>query len=870
MKKLITIFVLVGTLLCSMSNTAFAFSKPLTETYNNLNSSREISAQIEDEPIAIVDNQDTNIVQTKVEFTNIIEPVRFELDDELKYDLQFTAVDNFDYMVISFVSTQGVTLNSYKSLTLEYNETVAPISISFDLTNFTSKFDIALNYNEVELEKIFVIFDVIEENRIVQTEKVTISAFFTNHGTFISSYGDIFAYDKYISYLHENNYITDSDVKKAHKKMTELQVIDEKTKSETSVFDFWDSDDLITYFNPKSQSVSSIPAKDYLVISQSKLEGINNSQTVSLMSTSTVGPICPPSVKVTRTIVALSAGEQLQVYGYVQWTDIDGVLHPARNIEVQIMDEDVTFDDAIKTIYTNNNGYYSAIINNQNDAIENGCDIYIRVNLSNDDFEITPNAVSSIFSDGYHITTTVTQNVTTSQQEEISIKVGEDYYGSFSIHQAMVVGYYYYNQMNDGQTNTISIKYPHNKISDSDWNIDYVRISYDDYCDWDVILHELGHQVAAEINVDAFFTDSHSGSQNLMEDYGKAKGIKGSWSEGWATYFSLASQKYFNSYVTTISDIINVADDAYTDLSFEDSGTYKRGLHRDYSTYTGCGEGNEAAVSYVLFYLVYRAGLTHQELWNIAAESACNRFSDFIETLYNSVDKSFYTVIGTLLEEQNIADKPDIRTSIFSRNTPGTFYWTPVDTTDSASGSYQYHNGAVITFFDEDYNIVMESPIHASSSGVYGVTINSALWRVLDLEITGDSFYWCIATSQNDNPATGPYYSTFHKAYFIEDISTIEETNVQYTGYLAAYDDVIYKFVAPTSGDYTFFSSGDTDVNATIYLDSKLEGNDITDDDSGEGLNFLHERYLSAGTTIYLKIGGYRDATGYFSVTAIR
>lgn len=819
MKKLITMFLIIGILLCSMSNTVFAFSESaVSKTNGNFASSNETFTQADNKAIEAIDKYNVSIVQPKVEFTNIVESIRFETGDELKYELQLNVVDSFDYIVASFVSSQGVALNNYESITLDYSETVAPLSLVFNLNDYTSKCNIVLNYNDVEFEKIFIIVDVIEENTIVQTEKFTISAFFTNYGTFISNYGNLFAYDKYISYLYENNYITNDDVKKAHKRMTEIQVIDEKSKSEYSVLGDLEPNDMITYYNAKTESVSAIPADDYEVVTQGRLDMLNENQEVSLMATSTSGIVHSPSVRITRSITALSGGNQLKVYGYVYWTDIDGVSYPAREMEVQIMDEDVALDDARGTVYTNNNGYYTATIDNQNDIFENGCDIYVRINLSNSDFEIVSGVVSSIFSDGYYITTTVTENVTTSQSQVSYSGTGEEHYRCLSIHQAMVVGYYYYDAMNDGNTNTISIKYPHDDGSDSNSFTDYIRISYADYCDWDVIIHELGHQVATKINVDASFGEEHMGGENLMERYGKSKGIKGAWSEGWATYFSLAAQKYYNTHVVTISNITNVADTAYTSLSFDDSGDYYAGVHRDYSSYVGCGEGNEAAVTYVLFYLVYRAGLTHQELWDIAKESSCDRFSDFIKTLYDSVDESFYNEIGILLEEQNIADTPDVRTSIFSRSTPGTFYWDPVDTTDGASGNYQYYNDAVITFFDDNYNIVMESPIHASASGVYGVSINSALWRVLDLEITGDSFYWCIVTSQNDNPGTGPYYSTFHKAYFAEDITaTATNAHMQYDGYLDVFDGAAYEFVVAIPKIYTFYSTGNIDVSETIY-----------------------------------------------------
>lgn len=504
-----------------------------------------------------------------------------------------------------------------------------------------------------------------------------------------------------------------------------------------------------------------------------KLSNVSETSVEALSTAS--GTIVSPSISISRTITALASGNQLMVYGYVRWTDIEGNTHPARNIEVQIMDEDVQFDDTRATVYTNNNGYYTANIDNQNDIFESGCDIYIRVNTANGDFEIGSGVLSTIFADGYYFITPVTEDVTTSQSLVTYSGSGTEAYGALSIHQALVAGYYYYEAMNDDDVNTIDIVYPGEEGSWSNSTFDLINIEYDDYCDWDVILHELGHQVATQINVDAAFYDGHYGDENLTERYGKSKGIEGAWSEGWASYFSMAAQNYYNSQVATISNVTNAVDNAYIDLLFNPTETmYSAGVNIDYSTYSGYGEGNESAVAYVLLYLVESVGLSHQELWDIAKESACSNLSDFMQTLYQNVDISLYSEIGLLLEAQNIADSPLVKTSVFSRTEPGTFYWVAADTKDVHMGTeyeqYSYYNDVVITFFDEDYNMVLQSSVISSALGTYGVPINSVLWNILVSEIESEVFYWCILTSQNSEPCTGPYYSSFQKAYFDDGI----------------------------------------------------------------------------------------------------
>lgn len=477
MKKLITMFLVVCILLCNISFSVSALSESSAETNSKLDYSKEISTQLENNTAEVVDNSGFSTAQPKVVFNNGGEPVRFEVGDELTYELQIDVHDSFDYIVASFVSSQGITLDSYEGIAMKYSESIAPLNLSFGLNDNAQEVGITLNYNDVMFEKIFVIFDIIEDNEIVQTEKVTISALFTSYGAFVSNYGNIFAYDKYISYLYENNYITDADVKIAHKEMTEIQAIDDEMIGEHLELATLEPNDIVKYYDAETRSVLSISARDYDVVSLNRLDAINENQEISLMATTTAGTIHSPSIRIDRTITALSNGDQLRVFGYVYWTDIDGVRHPARNIEVQIMDEDTTFDDTLKTVYTDNNGYYIATVDNQNDVFESGCDIYIRVNLSNSDFEIVSGFVSSIFSEGYYMTTEVTDNVTESKPKITYGNEGEDHYRSLSIHQAMVVGYYYYDKMNDGSTNTVSIKYPHDGGSDSETITDYIRIS---------------------------------------------------------------------------------------------------------------------------------------------------------------------------------------------------------------------------------------------------------------------------------------------------------------------------------------------------------------------------------------------------------
>ena len=296
--------------------------------------------------------------------------------------------------------------------------------------------------------------------------------------------------------------------------------------------------------------------------------------------------------------------------------------------------------------------------------------------------------------------------------------------------------------------------------SNSFW--DLLNIEYDDYCDWDVILHELGHQVATQINVDASFYDSHGMLENLSETYGKSKGIKGAWSEGWASYFSMVAQNYYSSRVANISNIVNVADNAYTDLAFASSDTsYTIGLSHSYDKGgdVGYGEGNEAAVTYVLLHLVEEGILTHQELWNIAKKSSCDNFSKFMQMLYKEVAVSKYSAIGTLLESQNIADDPFSSTVTYSKTTPGTFKWECAEVLGT-----KYRNQFRVVFWDANYNKVFETGLVTSDADNKSLKLSKTQWEKLVKAALNGVFYWSLATYQTSSPSTGPYYSGFIKS----------------------------------------------------------------------------------------------------------
>ena len=122
---------------------------------------------------------------------------------------------------------------------------------------------------------------------------------------------------------------------------------------------------------------------------------------------------------------------------------------------------------------------------------------------------------------------------------------------------------------------------------------------------------------------------------------------------------------------------------------------------------------------------------------------------------------------------------------------------------------------------------------------------------------------------------TSPYRSTddctLYAKWLTEEQmfeqATEMQLNTNYTVNITAYGQKGYfVFTAPTSGYYGFYSTNNEfDTFGYLYDSSRNEIK--SDDDSGEGNNFLISKYMEAGETCYLVAGALSDSnTGSFDV----
>lgn len=112
----------------------------------------------------------------------------------------------------------------------------------------------------------------------------------------------------------------------------------------------------------------------------------------------------------------------------------------------------------------------------------------------------------------------------------------------------------------------------------------------------------------------------------------------------------------------------------------------------------------------------------------------------------------------------------------------------------------------------------------------------------------------------------------------IEEVNTCDPIDISLnqikTGNLIPGKYYWYKFIAPSTGTYNFYSSSDIDTYGELFsavdparkIDHRLANG--YNDDSGDGSNFLISYQLTANQVVYLRVRGYNwVSSGTFAVT---
>lgn len=146
---------------------------------------------------------------------------------------------------------------------------------------------------------------------------------------------------------------------------------------------------------------------------------------------------------------------------------------------------------------------------------------------------------------------------------------------------------------------------------------------------------------------------------------------------------------------------------------------------------------------------------------------------------------------------------------------------------------------------------------------IYRGDDSAASWH--DISLTGevvkriylDSNYdYLFRITSNDHPTLGMEISWTPPV----DVSLAETIGVGETSDITIDSGyALFRFTAPGTGTYTFYTQGEDDTYGTLYNSSLVE---LTDDDDGaENLNFKISYDLSKGQTVYLKVRQYSSGS---------
>lgn len=270
-------------------------------------------------------------------------------------------------------------------------------------------------------------------------------------------------------------------------------------------------------------------------------------------------------------------GSSVCVSGTVLWTDSAGGTHPVDRAPVQIRDEEAGTDEVVTTVTTNASGVFSATIDNV-DGDATGRDIYIRVLANGPGFTIdqhlnsgvTANAPSGAF---------VTKNLTANNTADNNT--------AFSVQAALVIAGDETLARRGELFPTVPVVFPSDGSYYDGAALNLLSL---DRFDWDVALHEFGHYVADQLNIEDNPGGPHNDS-NLSDLRGsKSIGVRLAWGEGWPTYFAVATLRERAAGL----GVPNVGDTRYQDTEDAD-------LDDDLEANATLGEDNERTVMNILW-----------------------------------------------------------------------------------------------------------------------------------------------------------------------------------------------------------------------------------------------------------------------------
>ena len=268
-----------------------------------------------------------------------------------------------------------------------------------------------------------------------------------------------------------------------------------------------------------------------------------------------------------------------------------------------------------------------------------------------------------------------------------------------------------------------------------------------DRWDWDVTLHEFGHFVADQLGIERNPGGSH-GDENLSNRYGKDRGIRLAWGEGWPTYFAV-STLHERAGLLGVPD---VGDTRYQDTEDADIDSDLEATHTR-------GEDNEVTVTAILWDLYDDVADNRDQLslgvgpvWDTLDAGDPESLSDAYRLFSpsGSVD-----AVNCIASQMNVSPKISGAGTTVTNARP-TFRWR------AGNGGNHPNDRFQVKFRSAGGTLLLTSPTVRTNS----FRPTRTQWDAV-LGAAGGTVRVAVVGRQVDPPATGPYRSC-SRAYTID------------------------------------------------------------------------------------------------------
>jgi hypothetical protein len=415
------------------------------------------------------------------------------------------------------------------------------------------------------------------------------------------------------------------------------------------------------------------------------------------------------------------------VQGTVLWTDSAGDTYPVDRAPVQIRDQETGQDQVVTTVTTNAAGEYAAIIDNI-DGDATGRDVYVRVLASGPGFTIAQRMDSGV-TNNVSTGQTVTKNVTANNTADNNT--------AFSVRAALVIGNDEVVARNGGPLPSVPVVFP---SDGSYFDGSAVNLLAPDRFDWDVTLHEFGHYVSEQLDLDNNPGGFHNDSNLSDLHHSKSIGVRLAWGEGWPTYFAVSTLHERASGL----GVPNIGDTRYQDTEDADLDDDLEATHTK-------GEDNELTVMSALWDL-YDAASDNRDQVTLGTDAVWQTLDDGDPTTLSAAYQLFSPSRAT--EGTNcIFSQANVSPKISGQSTTVTNA-RPLISWRRGNGGSHPNNRFSVKFRSAGGSLLLAGPTVRTNT----FKPTRAQWDAI-LAGAGGTVQISVVGRQADTPATGPYRS---------------------------------------------------------------------------------------------------------------